>query len=460
MNPSIEAKLHYFLPRQKALKVAVIAAGIITLFISLLLIFSQHLPLLLRVGFPFMMITFFMIIVGSAHANNAIHDQLLKEIEERKKAQDEAHNSNLFVNAIYENIPNMVFVKGGDELRYRSINKAGEDLIGFTREELLGKCDHDFFPKEEADFFRAKDKEVFATILPVIAEEQITTTTHGVRWLRTKKIGVRDEHGNHLYMIGISEDITELKEKQEQLNHYNSELEKKIEQRTKELTDSNKELEQFAYVASHDLQEPLRMVSSFLQLLTKRYNDQLDDAGRQYINFAVDGSERMKVLINDLLMLSRVGTTADETVSVDCNGAVQDVLKIYEQQISEDGAVVEVSHLPVIKAIKTQVEQLFQNLVGNALKYRGTEAPVISVGCSEEGSRWKFYVKDNGIGIDKKFYDKVFIIFQRLHGKNEYSGTGIGLAICKKIVEKHGGKIWIESEMGKGSTFYFTFPRR
>lgn len=428
-----------------------------------------------------MMILFFIIIIRSARSNNDIHGQLMREIEERKKAEEDAHDSNRFVNAIYENIPNMVFVKAGEELRYKSINKAGEDLIGFTREQLLGKCDHDFFPKDEADFFRTKDKEVFATMQPVIAEERITSAIHGLRWLRTKKIGVRDDNGNPLYMIGISEDITELKEKQEQLNHYNTELEEKIAERTLELklneeklitsqdilqslnnqlTESNKELEQFAYVASHDLQEPLRMVSSFLQLLERKYSGQLDETARQYIHFAVNGSERMKALINDLLKLSRVGTDTNVTVPVDCNTVVQNVLKIYEEQIKETGAVIKVSHLPVIKAIKTQVEQLFQNLIGNALKYRGRDAPLIAIGCNAEGKKWQFYVQDNGIGIERKFFDKVFVIFQRLHGKNEYSGTGIGLAICKKIVEKHGGKIWVESEPDKGSVFNFTFPGR
>src|SRR5688572_22804904 len=210
MNPSIEAtRLHYFLPRQKTLKTVVIASGVITILATLLLLLTWNSSLPSRIGYPFIatgiIILFFVIIILSTRSNNAIHDQLTREIEERKRAQEEAHSSNLFVNAIYENIPNMVFVKGGEELRYKSINKAGEDLIGFTREELLGRCDHDFFPKEEADFFRARDKEVFATTYPVIAEEPITTSAHGVRWVRTKKIGVRDENGRPLYMIGISE---------------------------------------------------------------------------------------------------------------------------------------------------------------------------------------------------------------------------------------------------------------
>jgi light-regulated signal transduction histidine kinase (bacteriophytochrome) len=227
----------------------------------------------------------------------------------------------------------------------------------------------------------------------------------------------------------------------------------------KRLTESNKELEQFAYVASHDLQEPLRMVSSFLQLLEKKYKTQLDDTAHQYIHFAVDGSERMKTLINDLLKFSRVGTTVEENSEVDCNLLLKGVIKVFEQKINENDAKIRVNELPVIKGNRTQLEQLFQNLIGNALKYRGKESPCIEIGANDEGSGWVFHVKDNGIGIEKKFYDKVFVIFQRLHGKNEYGGTGIGLAICKKIVERHGGKIWIESEPGNGTTFYFSFPK-
>jgi PAS domain S-box-containing protein len=911
------------------------------------------------------MALFMVIIIRTAKSNNSLYDQLEGEVEERKKAVEEAYKADLFASLIYDNIPNMVFVKDGETLLFKSMNKAGEELTGNRRENMIGKSDYDFFPEKEADLFKIKDREVFEINQPVISEEPITTA-HGIRWLRTKKIGVRDEKGRPLYMIGISEDVTELREKQEQLNRHSAELEEKVIERTqelrksekrfyaiiqsapdamiiaddketiqlvntqtekmfgftrsellgrpisflippkviagrnagdesgerelfgkakdgqeipveislspietsegilisvairditqrkkaekilvenelmfrgltqnvpgviyqwierfdgsygfkyvspklkqyfrlapeemhllpdyihpddkerwrlsieeanatekpwffegrivypdgevkwwrgtsvmsmkneegrvyngimmditeqkliqekilqnqkryeaifnsqyqfmglmnpdgtmlevnetalnfaglqsadvigkpfwecywwaisekvqqhlrqsvakaatgefiryeadilgkggiiatidfsikpvlddfgkvillipegrditqrklleqksreqeeqirlfvkhtpaavamfdnqmrymiasdrwyqdygltgkdiigkshyrvfpemenmeewkeihqrclqgaveireedpfpradgsmdwlrweihpwrtnnnriggiilftevitekmkvrenlkllnKQLMESNKELEQFAYVASHDLQEPLRMVSSFLQLLEKKYKTQLDDSAQQYIHFAVDGSERMKTLINDLLKFSRVGTAADEHVEVDCTKIVQNLIKIYEEKINENYASVSFTCLPVIKGNKTQIDQLFQNLIGNALKYRSKENPVITIGCEEEDNKLKFYVKDNGIGIEPKFYEKVFVIFQRLHGKNEYSGTGIGLAICKKIVERHGGKIWIESEPGKGTAFFFSLPK-
>ncbi len=906
------------------------------------------------------MLVFFLLILRTAWLNNDTHTKLVAEEVERKKAEEQASSSELFSSIIYENIPNMVFVKDGKNFRFRSINRAGEKMIGKTREEIAGKTDYDIFPKDQADYFREKDVEALETNKPIVLEEPMTTV-FGLRWMRTRKIGVRDEKGRPLYIVGIVEDITDLKEKQEQLNRYNTELEQKVEVRTQELatsekrfysiiqsapdaiiisnekeiiqlintqteklfgygreeligksidviipdrfsknmmtghelygknkkgglfpieislspidtsdvvlisasvrditerkkaqnilvenelmfrdltqnvpgviyqwikrydgtdgftyvspkltqyfglqpseiekipglihpddkerwkssiresnanetpwffegrlvlpdgaikwwrfqsnfsvksdegklyngimiditeqkeieqqildnqkrfeaifnsqyqfmgllttdgiliesnetalnfaglhiedvigkpfwecywwavsermqeqlkqsitraargefiryeadilgkggilatidfsikpvlddngkvillipegrditqrklleqrareqeeqirlfvkhtpaaiamfdnqmrymvasdrwyrdyglegsdiigkshykvfpevenmphwkalhqrclngaieireqdafprsdgttdyiryeiypwktssdkiggiimftevitekikaqedlrklnkrlTESNKELEQFAYVASHDLQEPLRMVSSFLQLLEKKYKGQLDDSAHQYIHFAVDGSERMKTLINDLLKFSRVGTTAEENSEVDCNMLLKNVIKVYEQKINENEARIRVGELPVIKGNKTQLEQLFQNLIGNALKYRGKDAPCIEIGATEEGPGWVFHVKDNGIGIEKKFYEKVFVIFQRLHGKNEYGGTGIGLAICKKIVERHGGKIWIESEPGNGTTFYFSFPK-
>jgi PAS domain S-box-containing protein len=912
------------------------------------------------------MILLFIFIVRTARSNNLLYRQLENEIDERKKAVGEAYSADLFAKSIYDNIPNMVFVKDAEMLRFRIMNKAGERMIGIKQEDLMGKSDLDFFPEEQAEFFKVRDQEVFTTNEPVITEERITTKERGLRWLRTTKIGVRDESGKPLYMIGISEDITELKEKQEQLNRYYAELEEKVKERTKELhksekrfhaiiqsapdamiiadekesiqmvntqterlfgytkseligrpidflipqntvkatsgqdhagyelfgktkngaeipveisfspietsegtlisvsirditerkraekilienelkfrdltqnmpgviyqwierfdgtegpvyaspklkqyfrldpkdidklpdlvhpedkqkwrnslnesksagsswffegrllypdgeikwlratsvkslanekgrlsngilmditeqkliedkilqnqkryeaifnsqyqfmgmlmpdgtlvevnetaltfaglkqsevigkpfwecywwttservqnelrrsieqaakgefiryeteiagkdgviacidfsikpvvddsgqvimlipegrditerkaleqksreqeeqirlfvkhtpaavamfdhqmkymiasdrwysdyglegqqiigkshyevfpeindmpewkadhqyclkggvvkkeddpfprpdgtiewlryeiypwrrsndviggiimftevisekieaqknlkklneqlIESNRELEQFAYVASHDLQEPLRMVSSFLQLLEKKYKAQLDDPAKQYIHFAVDGSERMKVLINDLLKFSRVGTGTDERASINCAEIAEGLLQVYEQKIGETGATINVGKLPVILGNRTQIEQLFQNLIGNAIKYRGKEPPVISIGAEPtEDGKWKFHVKDNGIGIESKFFEKVFVIFQRLHGKNEYSGTGIGLAICKKIVERHGGKIWIESVPGKGSTFYFTLAK-
>jgi PAS domain S-box-containing protein len=256
-------------------------------------------------------------------------------------------------------------------------------------------------------------------------------------------------------IIGAMHDITQRKENELAV----AELNNQLNVRANELVTSNQELERFAYVASHDLQEPLRMVSSFLQLLQKKYKDQLDQTATQYIDFAVDGAERMKRLILDLLEYSRVGTNKDVLTETNVGEIVNQVLKNYDTKITERDAVIRTQLLPTVMANRMQITQLIQNLVGNALKYNTAFVPEIEIGCEEKEEFWQFHVSDNGIGIDKKFFEKVFIIFQRLHNKKQFSGTGIGLAICKKIVERHKGNIWIESTPGKGSTFFFTIKK-
>ena len=223
---------------------------------------------------------------------------------------------------------------------------------------------------------------------------------------------------------------------------------------------SNQELEQFAYVASHDLQEPLRMVSSYSQLLQRRYKGQLDERADKYIHYAVDGANRMQNLINDLLDFSRVSTRGEKFVKTDTNEALQNTLNTLSRRIKEKGAQINVGKLPVIKADSGQIERLFTNLIGNALKFSKTdEKPVIEIDVKRKKGKWLFSIKDNGIGIDEKFQEKVFVIFQRLHGSSQYKGTGIGLAICKRIVQRHGGDLWFESEEGKGTTFFFTLKK-
>jgi len=234
--------------------------------------------------------------------------------------------------------------------------------------------------------------------------------------------------------------------------------EEALEEKTEELARSNKDLEQFAYVASHDLQEPLRMVTSYVQLLAKRYKGKLDSDADEFIGFAEDGATRMWKLINDLLTYSRVGTREKELKPTDCETALNQSLNNLKVAIEENGAVVTHDPLPTVMVDNPQWVQLFQNLIGNAIKFRGNEPPRVHISASRNGNGWTFSVRDNGIGIAPEYSERIFIIFQRLHGRQEYAGTGIGLAICKKIVERHGGRIWVESEVGKGATFYFSFP--
>jgi signal transduction histidine kinase len=271
-----------------------------------------------------------------------------------------------------------------------------------------------------------------------------------------------------LVFLGIAgvitqREIVQRRKAEEEVRKVNADLERKVAERTAELAErakdlerSNMELQQFAYVASHDLQEPLRTIASFTQLLAKRYADKLDDKAREFIGFAVDGSKRMQTLINDLLSFSRVGTQGKALTAVRCDAALDTVLRNLKRAVEESGAVITRDALPVVLADDLQLGQLLQNLVGNAIKFRGDKRPRIHIGAERNGKGWKISVGDNGIGIAPEHYERIFIIFQRLHTKTQYAGTGIGLAICKKIVERHGGRLWIDPTPGGGSTFSFT----
>ena len=234
--------------------------------------------------------------------------------------------------------------------------------------------------------------------------------------------------------------------------------EEELQQTAVELKRSNDELAQFAYVASHDLQEPLRMVVSYLQLLERRYKGRLDADADTFINFAVDGAHRMRQIIGDILDFSRVGTRGKPFEAVACGELMKVVLANLKASIDQTGAVITCESLPAVTGDPSQLSQLFQNLIGNAVKFHGERAPQIRVAAQRQDDAWCFSVADNGIGIAPEYLERIFVIFQRLHTRREYPGTGIGLAICKKIVERHGGRIWVESEPSQGSTFYFTIP--
>jgi light-regulated signal transduction histidine kinase (bacteriophytochrome) len=258
-----------------------------------------------------------------------------------------------------------------------------------------------------------------------------------------------DTDGSFLILeMGI--DITEQKK-----------AEASLQQTLADLTRSNADLQQFAYVASHDLQEPLRNVASCLQLLEKKYKNNLDAKADQYIHYAVESSVRMKTLILDLLTYSRIGTRGNPPKQTDCEQILDRTVKNLRSAISEAGAVITHDPLPTILADEAQLSQVFQNLIGNGIKFRREEQPHIHVSAAKNKKEWIFSVKDNGIGIESRHLDRIFVIFQRLHKRSQYGGgTGIGLAIVKKVVERHNGRVWVESEFGNGTTFYFTIPEK
>ena len=259
-----------------------------------------------------------------------------------------------------------------------------------------------------------------------------------------------------LMLTASIRDVSEKKQLEKVIRDTNITLERKVRQRTEELERKNKELEQFAYVASHDMQEPLRTTSSFVALLRKQYKGKLDENADKYLDYIVQSSDRMKVLIKDLLDYSRLGREK-ETRQVDCNSIVEQVKADLNRVIRESKAEVKTGNLPLLDGFPTELKLLFQNLVSNSIKFhRPGVPPVVEVNSNQRNGVWEFSISDNGIGIEPQYLDRIFVIFQRLHNRTDYEGSGIGLAHCKKIVELHGGRIWVESEPGVGSTFFFT----
>ena len=326
---------------------------------------------------------------------------------------------------------------------FTRINAAWEATLGHTTAELCAGPYVDFTHPDDRASTLAEAARLKVGMDTVLFENRYRCRDGSYRWLRWRAHA--DFEAGLIY--AIARDITERKRAEDTLRATAAELAR-----------SNDELSQFAHVASHDLQEPLRMVASFVHLIGKRYGAVLDDDGKKYIHFAVDGAKRMQALIEDLLALSRVQTRARPPVSTDCAKILRDVMDNLQIAIADAGATVTSDSLPVVMADSTQFAQLFQNLVDNALKFRGAEPLRIHIGAVRRADEWEFSVRDNGIGIEPKYYDRIFGIFQRLHAFGEFPGTGIGLAVCKKIVERHAGRIWIESEPGGGSVFFFAIP--
>ncbi|MBN2419434.1 MAG: PAS domain S-box protein [Deltaproteobacteria bacterium] len=323
-------------------------------------------------------------------------------------------------------------------------NKHACEILGYTLEELLTLSIQDVDQEINLEKHLERWKQMVhgepITLEGVHRRKDGTTFPVEVRlvWF---------ESGEEQYMLGLVRDITRRKLMEEELR-----------ERTRSLERSNRELEQFAYVASHDLQEPLRMVASYTQLLAKRYKDKLDSDADEFISYAVDGANRMQMLINDLLHFSRVGTKGKEFSMTGFDTVLEKTMRDLKKRIEENGAEVTIDSMPTLMADAGQIGQVFQNLISNAIKFRNAAPPEIHISSEKNGDNWIFSVSDNGIGIAPEYSTRIFEIFQRLHSKEEYPGSGIGLAICKKIVERHGGKIWIESEPSKGTTFYFTIP--
>jgi PAS domain S-box-containing protein len=333
--------------------------------------------------------------------------------------------------------------------RVASWNAGAERTKGYSADEIIGQNFSRFYAQEDIDQGQPEAELQVAAASGRSETESWRVRKDGSRfWANRVITAARDSSGRLLGFSEISRDITERKTAEERLV-------KKVA----ELKRSNDELEQFAYVASHDLQEPLRMVASYTQLLARRYHGRLDPDADEFIAYAVDGSNRMQGLIQDLLTYSRAGTSGAKLRKIPSENALHGALANLRATIEESGAVVTHDPLPAITTDDTQLTQVFQNLVGNAIKYRSAEVPRVHVSATSNADKeWIFSVRDNGLGIEPRYFDRIFILFQRLHGREEFKGTGIGLAICKKMLERLGGRIWVESQPRQGSTFYFALP--
>ena len=361
----------------------------------------------------------------------------------------ESKESGAKYQALLEAAPDaMVVVNQAGEIVL--VNVQAEKQFGYSRNELVGQKVKNVIPEGFAERLIADGARSAAEALA----QQIGT---GIELVARRKDGSEFpieimlsplESAEGILVTAAIRDISVRKESEQHLVKTVGELKR-----------SNEELQQFAYVSSHDLQEPLRMVASYTQLLAKRYTGRLDSNADEFIAFAVDGCNRMQGLIRDLLAYSRAGTNVNGFCEVSAEDALQGALTNLRMTIEQSGAVVSHDSLPAIETDETQLTQVFQNLVGNAIKYRSTDVPRVHVSATNNGdNEWIFSVRDNGLGIAPQYFERIFIIFQRLHGRDEFEGTGIGLAICKKVLERLGGRIWVESQPGTGSTFYFALP--
>ncbi len=334
--------------------------------------------------------------------------------------------------------------------RFMKVNRRLCEILGYGEQELIGRAVKEISHPEDRNLTDSQRMRVRSGEKQSVRfEKRYIRKSGAIVWVDLSVALACDASGVPQYEIALFDDITERKKAEAALREAHEELKR-----------SNAELEQFAYVASHDLQEPLRMVSSYTQLLMRRYGDKLDGDAKDFTAFIVDGATRMKQLIEDLLAYSRVGTRDKNFKPVDAESSLKRALTNLRAAIQDSGATVTQDKLPTIPCDEVQLAQLFQNLIGNALKFRKPDvAPAVHVGAAEQGAEWEFMVRDNGIGIEPQYFERIFMVFQRLHDKGEYPGTGIGLAIVKKVVERHGGRIWVQSQPGAGTTFHFTMPK-
>jgi PAS domain S-box-containing protein len=388
-----------------------------------------------------------------------------RDITEVKRAETSLTTANRFLDSLIEMLPVMIFVKDARTLRYVRQNRATLDLLGLSKDDVIGKLDRDFLPAEQADSILAKDREVLALgRLVDIPEQSIHTRVLGVRTLHTMKMPILDELGAPEFILGISVDITERKLAESAVRELNAALSAKAAQ----LEAANKELESFSYSVSHDLRAPLRAVDGFALMLEEDYRERpLDSEGLRYLSVIRQNSRRMGALIDDLLAFSRLGRQPVAQAEVNVDSLVREVVEevLHAEPPSERGksAVmphIEVEPLPPARGDRGLLRQVWANLIANAVKYSSKAArPFIQVSGRQVGAESHYSVRDNGVGFNMEYAEQLFRVFQRLHRADEFSGTGVGLAIVHRVVTRHGGRVWAEGKVDHGAVFSFALPR-
>jgi PAS domain S-box-containing protein len=373
---------------------------------------------------------------------------IFNDISERKRAEETARESRRRLETLLSNLPGMAYrCKNDPGWSMEFVSEGRLALTGLPPAKLIENGFAKLVEPEDRPRVWAEVQRALAEDRPFRLQYRIHTAAGETKWVWEQGVGVFSEGGAIEALEGFITDVSK-----------RWHAERALQSKAQELAAINTELEQFAYAASHDLQEPLRMISGYVNLLARRYQGKLDSQADEFIHYISDGAQRMQQLIRDLLAYSRTGRTSQRPEPVNLQECIEDSLANLKTVLDESGAAVEVGALPRVLGQRSEFLQLFQNLIGNAVKYRGERPPQVQVSAERRGHEWLFAIRDNGIGIEAPYHEQVFELFQRLHGRSEYSGTGIGLAICKKIVENHGGRIWVDSEPGQGSAFQFTLP--
>jgi len=394
-----------------------------------------------------------------------------------KEKTEELRRNEALLEGIINNTPSVIFVKDVDG-KFLKINKQFESLFQVKQKEVINKTDHDIFDKNMAEQFRANDLEIIKN--GQMSIEEVAPNPDGkIHTYISEKFTLYNEDSIPYAVCGIATDITKRKEIEIELERYKNSLEVLVEKKTieianknetleelnkslikktSELLKTNKELEQFAFIATHDLKEPLRLVISYLQIIDEEYSEKLDEEGKEYIWYAVDGAKRLRALIEHIRIYSTINTDNLAIEPVDIEVLIEKMMEKLSEPINEAGIKIINNPLPTIKCSSSTLTQIFKSLITNSIRFRSDKAPEIEIKAKKDNDNWIFSVRDNGIGVKPEYHDNIFIIFKRLNAISQYEGSGVGLAICKKLVEGIGGKIWIESEYENGATFFFSVP--